>query len=134
MNANPIRCPGCGREVEFVTSPEGRRHCPQCSAPFNEAVPRPHLNWFLLLSALLGPALVAAFGARFKSDGLAVGGALIGALVAGIICGVLTGRRFGRTTGSRVLLGIVFTIVFGAASLVLGFFGCSLGGFNLNIH
>lgn len=115
-------------------TPEGRRQCPQCGTLQLAARPRPPLNWFLFLFVLLAPALLAAFGARIKSDGLAVGGCFVGALVAGIVCGVLMGRFAGTTTASRVVLGVVFTAVFGAVSMVLGFFGCSLGGFNLNIH
>lgn len=95
---------------------------------------KPRINWFVFLLVLLAPALLSALGAQIKSDGLAVGGVLVGSLVTGIICGVLMGRRFGRTTGSRTALGIIFTFVFGAVSLLLGFFGCSLGGFNLKIH
>jgi hypothetical protein len=97
-------------------------------------IARSRINWFVFLLVLLAPALLSAIGAQIKSDGLAVGGVFAGSPVAGIFCGVLMGRRFGRTTGSRIVLGIVFTIVFGAVSFVLSCFGCSLGGFNLKIH
>jgi amino acid transporter len=134
MTPSKTVCPGCGQSVEFVTTPEGRRHCPQCGAPFAELIARSRINWFVFLLVLLAPALLAALGAQIKSDDLAVGGVFAGSPVAGIFCGVLMGRRFGRTTGSRIVLGIVFTIVFGAVSFVLSCFGCSLGGFNLKIH
>lgn len=134
MQSHSSTCAACGQNVEFVTTPEDRQQCPQCGAPHLKTPPRPRFNWFLFLFVLLAPALLSALGARIRSDGLAVGGCFIGALVAGILCGVLLGRHVGRATASRIVWGIVFTVVFGAASLVLGFFGCSLGGFNLNIH
>lgn len=104
---------------------------PSVPVPFDS---KPRINWFLFLLVLLAPALFTVLGARSKSDGLAIGSALFGSLAAGIVCGVWVGLRFGRTTVWRFALGIVFTFVLGVLSLVLACFGCSLGGFNLNIH
>lgn len=102
--------------------------------PTTPPLPRPRINWFLLVGCLLVPAVLSATGALSNSAGVAIGSVVFGSLVAGIVCGVLMGRRFGQNTGARVGLGIVFTLVFGAVSLVLGFFGCMAGGFNMNFH
>lgn len=134
MQSPSVACPACGRIVELAATPDGRGQCPQCGALLPPPVPRPRINWFLLVGCLLAPAVLSSFGALGKSDGLAVGGVVFGALGAGIVCGVLMGRRFGSNTGARVGLGIVFTCVFGAVSFVLGFFGCMAAGFNLNVH
>lgn len=102
--------------------------------PIPPPVSRPRLNWFLFFGCLLAPALFSALGALGKSEGVAIGSVVFGSLVAGIVCGVMMGRRFGNNPGARVGLGIAFTCVFGVVSFVLGFFGCMIGGFNLNVH
>ena len=108
----------------------------------SEIPPRPptaplkpvRINWIIFFLALFAPALFAVLGAKIKSDGLVMGSTLFGSLVAGLVCGVWMGLGFGRTPVWRLALGVVFTFVFGVVSLVLACFGCSLGGFNLNIH
>lgn len=133
MSQTLTKCAGCGREVEFVATADGL-NCPNCGAPFSDLSRRPRLPWVIFFLVLFAPALCSLLGVRLKSDGLAVGSVVFGSIVSGIICGTLLGRRLGRTTGSRFGLGIVFVCVFGAVSFVLGFFGCMVGGFNLNIH
>jgi hypothetical protein len=73
MTPSKTVCLGCNQSVEFVTTPDGRSHCPQCGAPFAELMARSRINWFLFLVVLLAPALVATLGAQIKSDDLAVG-------------------------------------------------------------
>ena len=92
------------------------------------------MNWFLFLSVLLAPALFSVLGAMVRSDSLVMGSTWLGSLVVGIICGVWMGLHFGRTPVSRFALGVLLTVVFGVVSVVLACFGCTLGGFNLNLH
>lgn len=133
MSANQAKCPGCGQVVEFVSTPEGFS-CPQCGSPPPATTSAPKLNWLLFLGVLLAPAVAALLGAMGKFEGLAVGSPLVGGGLAGIVCGVLLGRHVGRTSGARLWLGILFVAVFAVVSFMLSFFGCLLGGFQMNMH
>ena len=95
--------------------------------------PRP-INWILVTTLVFGPALLALVGALTKLDGLATGGPLIGGAIGGIICGVLWGRRIGKSSGGKVAVGILFGLIFTVLTLGLGFFGCMLGYYELNLH
>lgn len=133
MNANQIKCPGCGQEVEFVSTPDGL-NCPRCGSPPPAITSSARINWLIFFAVLLAPAVVALLGAMVKSEELAVGSPLVGGGLAGIICGIMLGRSVGRTSAARVLLGILFVGVFGCVSFILSFFGCLLGGFQMNMH
>ncbi|NOS70924.1 MAG: hypothetical protein HOP33_13460 [Verrucomicrobia bacterium] len=133
MNANKVTCPGCGQEVEFVSTPDGL-NCPQCGSPPPAAESSTKINWLVFFAVLLAPTVVALLGAMGKIEPLAVGSPLVGGGLAGIVCGIMLGRRVGRTSAARVLLGILFIGVFGCVSFILSFFGCLLGGFQMNMH
>lgn len=102
---------------------------PQAPAPIQHKV-----NWLIFFAALLAPPVLTLFAAMSKSDGAAVACPLIGGGIVGIICGIMLARRVGRTQGSRVLLGFVFTAVFGFLSFALGFVGCMMGGFKMDFR
>ncbi len=133
MNANQIKCPGCGQDVEFVSTRDGLK-CPQCGCPPPALESSTKINWLIFFAVLLAPAVVALLGAMGKIEPLAVGSPLVGGGLAGIICGIMLGRRVGRTSAARVLLGILFVGVFGCVSFILSFFGCLMGGFQMNMH
>lgn len=90
------------------------------------------LNWLVFFIVLLAPAVLTLIAAMCKQGGLAVGCPLIGGGGAGILCGIMLARRVGRTPATKVLLGFVFSAVFGVLSFSLGFVGCMVGGFNMN--
>lgn len=134
MSANQTKCPGCGQEVEFICNPEGQDSCPHCGGPPPAAAPSPKFNWLIFLGVLLAPAMLTLAGAAGKIEGLAVGTPLVGGAIAGLFCGIYLARRVGRTSAARLWLGFLFVGVFGCVSFSLGFFGCMLGGFQMNIH
>ncbi len=133
MASNPIKCPGCGQEVEFVYNPEGQDACPHCGSPPPAAAPSPKFNWLLFLGVLLAPAMFALGGAIGKIEGLAAGSPLVGGVIAGLLCGIYLAQRVGRTRASRLWLGFLFVSVFGCVSIILSFFGCLLGGFQMRM-
>src|SRR5262245_31286909 len=95
---------------------------------------RPAMNWFVILGWLVGPAILALIGAWAKVPSLAVGSPLGGGLIGGVVFGGMMARRFGTTVLSRVLVAICCAAIFGCVTLGLGFFGCALGGFNLDLR
>ena len=133
MNPTKHKCPGCGREVEFVPT-ANIANCPHCGNPLPEVVAPATSNLFIFFAVLLAPAVLALLGALVKSEGLAVGSPFVGGGIAGIICGIMLARRVGRSTGSRIGLGILFVVLFAVVSFTLSFFGCLLGGFQINMH
>jgi hypothetical protein len=131
---SPFKCPGCGREAQFVPNPEGKEACPHCGSLPARPARSTKFNWLIFLGVLLAPAIFALGGALGKIDGLAVGSPLVGSGIAGLLCGIYLARRIGRTSSARVWLGFVFVGVFGCVSFVLSFFGCVLGGFKMNMR
>jgi len=103
---------------------------PASDPPERAKIPRS--QWILILALLLGPAILALFAAMAKLDILATASPLLGGGIGGIYCGTLLARRLGKTTSAKVLLGILFSGVFGCCIVGVGFFGCMLGGFHLD--
>ena len=99
-----------------------------------ETSARPRLNWLIVIGLLLGPGIVALIGASTKVDAIAVGSPLAGGAVGGIIFGVMAGRRFGKTVLAKILLGACCAAVFGCLTFGIGFFGCAMGGFQLDMR
>lgn len=133
MSAETFKCAACGHTVAPARD-AGQPHCPQCGAPLPPALPKTNLKWWWLVIALLVPPVVTLLCALGKMEGPAVLVPLVGGGGAGIFCGVMLGRHVGRTSGTRLLLGVVFTGLFGLASFILSFCGCLAGGFAMNLH
>jgi hypothetical protein len=98
-----------------------------------EPTPR-RTNWLVFFSLLLAPAVLTLLAASAKADGLAVACSLIGGGLAGIACGTMLARQLGRTQGNKILLGVVFAVLFGSLSFGLGFAGCMVGGFKMDFR
>lgn len=130
MSADQIKCPGCGREVEFVFNPEGQDVCPHCGSPPLASELSTKFNWLIFLGVLFAPAVLTLVGELVGADGLAVIPALLGSVIVGPFCGIYLARHVGRTSAARLWLGCLFVGVFGCVSLTLSFIGCMLGGFN----
>jgi hypothetical protein len=136
-----MNCPHCQKEL-----PEnyGAVYCPFCGQnlpahsaaplPANPPLPPVPVNWWIFFAILLAPAILALIGSLLKVDGLSVGSPLIGGAIAGIVCGILLARRVGRTTPTRIGLGFLFVALMGFLSFALGFTGCMVGGFKMNLH
>jgi hypothetical protein len=78
--------------------------------------------------------LVTLLGAMVGLEGLAVASPMVGGGIAGLICGIMLARCVGRTTGTQIALGFLFVLLFGFVSFALGFFGCMMGGFKLDMR
>jgi len=57
-----------------------------------------------------------------------------GGATAGIACGIMLALRIGKNVGTRIVLGIVFSAIFAVVCIMLSFFGCMMGGYQLNLH
>ena len=102
-----------------------------------EPAPRPpRVNWLLFLACLLGPAALTCLAVLLdqSSNSPAPGVSIFGGALGGVGCGVLLGRRFGRTTGLKILLGVIFAVVCGIASIAIATVGCMASGYQLNLH
>jgi hypothetical protein len=92
-------------------------------------------NKLLFFSALLGPPILSMLSAMLAdhSDAPVFVG-LLGSVLGGLICGMVLGRHVGKTSAGRVGLSFLFVILFVVVSFFMNFFGCAMGGFNMNIH
>jgi len=103
--------------------------------PPSAAPPSKKLNWWLFCTALFTPTLVTILvnllGATRGDTAPSI--AFLGGGLSGIICGVLLGRRLGSNASSQFLLGAVFVIVIGAASIIMNCFGCLAAGYNFTM-
>jgi hypothetical protein len=133
-----MNCPHCQKDF-----PENydAAWCPFCgkdlSMPEKEQKVQPtayKINWLLFWLVLLAPAAISFLAAMAKMDNIAILCPIVGGGIAGIFCATMLARRIGRTTESKILLGLLFSILLPLFSFGLGFAGCSLGGFQLNIH
>ena len=138
MNRKIMKCPHCQKEL-----PEnyGAGWCPFCgcdlAASETGLTVRPatyKINWLLFWIVLLAPAAVAFLASLANFEGIAVFSPIFGGLIAGNVCATVLARRMGRTRGSKILLGMLFSVLLSALSFGLGFAGCSLGGFQMNFH
>jgi hypothetical protein len=91
-------------------------------------------KWLLVLSLLLGPAVLAFLGAMTKLDALAVASPLVGGLVGGVYCGVGLAKRFSTSTYPRILIGLFFGTITACAIIGIGFGGCVLGNFKMDFR
>ena len=92
------------------------------------------INWRKFFGVLLAPAVVSLLASATGADPVAVLAGLLGSAGAGIACGVMLANGSDATPAKKVLLRIVFSIVFGVLSLLLSFFGCAVGGFTLDVR
>jgi hypothetical protein len=92
----------------------------------------PKIAWSVFLVVLLAPTLliIASVQLGANEGGTAPTVAMLGGGISGIVCGTMLGRRFGRTSGLKVVLGIIFSVVLGAACIAMNCFGCLASGYN----
>ena len=107
------------------------------TTPPNPPIPqfaRRKINWPMFFAVMLAPAVVTIVAILLgaKQGDTAPTIAVLGSVGSGIICGTMLGRRFGGTGGTKILLGIVFAFVMGAACVAMSCFGCLTSGYKLN--
>ena len=92
------------------------------------------INWLVFFAALFVPTLLTIatilLGANHGDAAPTVAG--LGGIASGIVGGAMLGRRIGRTSAMKIALGILFTLVLGAACIGMNCFGCLASGYQLN--
>jgi hypothetical protein len=104
---------------------------PEVSVP--EPAARPGISWLILVGFLVGPAVLALVGALAKVNALAIGSPLLGGGIGGVASGILLGGRVGKTVAGKVVAGVLLAVLFACLTLGLGFCGCMLGGFKMDL-
>ena len=90
---------------------------PQPSEPLT--APTPERNWWPFWVALLAPPVLTTLLALLQRDGTAAATvAIYGTGVSALYCGFWTAIRFFKNAGLRLLLGLVFAVVFYAVGFV----------------
>ena len=123
-------CPHCGHDLPS-TNP----------APPGEPPPL-KIKWLWFWIALIAPPVLTALSALLarqaapehaSNESLSPAVALIGGGLGGIVCGIVIGTRLGKTTAARVGLSLLFSGIMVVVSIMLCFFGCTLGGYQMDL-
>jgi hypothetical protein len=138
-----MNCPSCHKELPENISIE---KCPFCGTTLVPGIParqvhQPrHFQARLFFCGLLAPpllTLITAFLMRTfvdkSNESVSVAVGSIGSVIGGIICGVTIGI-LPRDIGARVICSIVMIAIMSGVCLVLSCFGCTMGGYQLNLH
>jgi hypothetical protein len=93
------------------------------------------ISWLMFFGVLLAPpllTLLVAYVTRGQSNQpISPLIALFGGAAAGIGCGIMLALRLGKTLAARVVVGILFSVVFAVVCIMLSFGGCMIGGYEL---
>ena len=134
-----MNCPHCN---EALAPDYSAAWCPFCgkNLALEPAPPRPpgKFRRALFFCALLGPALLTLFSAaamRFtlahpQNEGISPIVVLVAGPIGGVICGVLLAFQ-SRNLLARIILSIVWSAIMIIVCVVLGFFGCGIGGYQM---
>ncbi|MSU57497.1 MAG: hypothetical protein EXS35_04835 [Pedosphaera sp.] len=126
-------CPACKKEITPGAGDESQS-CPHCGFALVARDQQRPLNGWIFFPLLLAPPVIGLLGALARIEALAIGGPVFGGGLAGIVCGIMLARRVGRMPGMQVALAFLFVPLLGFVSFILGFFGCMLGGFQINMR
>jgi len=93
-------------------------------------------NWLVFFAVLFIPPILTVLALLLgaKQGGTAPVIAVFGGGLSGIICDTILGRRFGNTAATKIVLGLIFALVLGAACIGMGCFGCVAGGYQLDVR
>jgi hypothetical protein len=136
-----MNCPFC---KQVIPENHASSICPHCGHDLPSINPGPttelppfKVNWLWFWLALIAPPILTALSAastkHTSNDGLPVAVSLLGGGIGGIVCGVVIGIKLGKTTTSRVVLSLIFSGIMVVVSIMLCFFGCTMGGYQLDL-
>ena len=140
---NPIICTHC---QQVLPEKYGASFCMHCGGeiqpqePVREARPVApfKLKWWGFLAVLLAPpfvtSLAAFLGKGQVNEQASPVIAVFSGIVCGIACGIMLGLRVGKSIEARIAFGILFSVLFAVVCVVLSFFGCVVGGYQLKIE
>jgi uncharacterized membrane protein AbrB (regulator of aidB expression) len=143
-----MNCPHCQQPLPEQTETTSCPHCGRewkTAAPdVAEKLPRAKISWKWFWLAFLAPPLLTMAVAcycglmlptRGENDGpLPPLVALLGSVAGGLACGNIIALKQSESATGRVGVTLVCGVVFFFVCLILCFFGCSIGGYQLNIH
>lgn len=125
-------------------------NCPRCgnALPTSKMAPldgrRPvRFCWRLFLAGMLLPSFVTLLSAaamrlwflpKAINEGFSPIVAILTSGIGGIVCGALLGFYAGGTVGARVGISIVMSAIMIVVCLVLSFFGCGIGGYQMRLN
>lgn len=139
-----MNCPHCQK---VLPANYGATYCPFCGMgiPVGES-PLPvngpslatvRIHWSVFFAVLLAPALLTSIssflGRGYDNESLSPGIAFLGSLAAGFACGIMVAFHIGKNTATRFVLGLLFSAAFAFFCLILSFFGCMVGGYQLQL-
>jgi hypothetical protein len=123
-------CSSCGREL------------PLAAAESPGQLPPVKIKWLWFWIALMAPPVLTLASAYFmrvagpgsaSNESLSPAIALLGGGAGGLTCGILLGLRLGKTSAARAGIAVLLAGVMIVVSVMLCFFGCSLGGYHFDI-
>lgn len=95
------------------------------------------MRWWVFFAVLLAPPILtflSAYSHRgFKGEPDTPAVCLVSGVVAGIVCGTMLAVRLSSSYAGRIFLGIVFSCILTVVCIFLGFGGCTVGGYSLQI-
>jgi hypothetical protein len=136
-----MNCPHCQKPLPENYTANFCPHCGGIIRPEPLISGDPELapiktNWLVFFGVMLAPALITLLIALVGKPREQVSPftAFFGGAAAGITCGIMLALRIGKNAGARIVLGFVFAVVFAVVCIMLSFFGCMIGGYNLRIN
>ncbi len=136
-----MNCPFCKQVIPENHADGVCPHCGHDLPPANPGAttePPPFkIKWLWFWLALIAPPVLSALSAALtrhtSNGGLPVAVGLFGGGIGGLVCGVVIGIKLGKTTPARVVLSLIFAGIMAVVSIMLCFFGCSMGGYQMDL-
>jgi hypothetical protein len=136
-----MNCPHCQKVLPENSS---GKNCPHCGKSLQPEVATAsslapvRIKWLIFFGVLLAPPLITMFAAFLgkgqENEQASPVIAVFGGAGCGIACGIMLALRLGRTSGARVLLGLLFSVIFAVVCITLSCFGCLAVGYQLSFH
>jgi hypothetical protein len=138
-------CPHCQKEMPHD---HGAVYCPLCGKDLASKSglgrePSPvKFNARLFFCALLLPSILtlisaaimrSLFSGTVVNEGVSPMVGLAGGALGGVICGILLGRKTSTGLLERIFGSLIFSAVMIVVCVMLCWFGCNLGGYELRI-
>lgn len=134
-----MNCPHCQKEL-----PENQTSllCPFCGQglasqiDFLDKSTPVKFQWPIFLCALLMPPVLTLLSAALHqspNDNVSPMLGMVAGIIGGIICGVMLGFKSSRNIFVRISLSIVMSAIMVVVCIVLCCFGCTAGGYKLEM-
>jgi hypothetical protein len=88
----------------------------------------------VMLAPALSTLLFAYINSGQSNEGISPGVAVGGGIGAGIACGIMMALRMGKSIEAKIALSVLLSVIFVFVCVMLSFFGCMIGGYQLSFH